>query len=63
MSVALQSVTERMPADRQKLAPEGFISVVSRWASMRLPPGVSSASCVVWRVTKMPDDVDELCAI
>jgi uncharacterized protein (DUF2384 family) len=31
MSAALQSVAERMPADRQGLALEGFFSIMNRW--------------------------------
>jgi hypothetical protein len=31
MGAALQSVAERMPADRQGLALEGFFSIINRW--------------------------------
>lgn len=64
MSVALQSVTEKMPVDRQRLALEGFFNIMERWSvdnaiARRILGSPAERTFYEWKkgkVGRMPED-------
>jgi uncharacterized protein (DUF2384 family) len=64
MSVALQSVTEKMPVDRQRLALEGFFNIMERWnvdnsIARRILGSPAERTFYEWKkgkVGRMPED-------
>ena len=64
MSVALQSVTEKMPVNRQRLALEGFFNIMERWSvdnaiTRRILGSPAERTFYEWKkgkVGRMPED-------